>query len=543
MIRRLIKAGPISLATSLPVEWIKKNKLKAGSEIKIQENQNMLTISSQTEVVDSSIKIKYDELLIDNMFEKLFWENYNKIIIYDDKKLPIILKEKIKILPGFEIIDESEKTMVIERILEPSLKNSKNIINRCYHLIKNSLEKNPPKFDTDLHELLLIARMYKQDSREIDILLLFIECINRIDVRMHDDAYMRLRNTYAAIHEQKFRFNQQRTKELSGIFDETDVLFNDYFKNSKQSTILAKAYHAFSLLKELNREIIRKQSIEELTKIEDRKKIKPYTIGICLKNQSNDFWGKEVLQGMKNIYAKYSDIDLVIKYPLTDFNVEQQRKILEKFIDDKVDIIVYAPIDPKALENTLRQINKENIPLIVLDTDLELSRIKYKHIGFNNYKGGKITAEYLLTKIKNKREIIVLEGHLKGNFSQRTDGFIDKIGKENAKVMVGEFTGSTAYEAIKEYAKNHKINAVFATSDNMALGVAQALKELHISVPICGFDATKEGQAALKEGILSSTLNTHPEKLGELAIQIAHDKIDNKTIPDRIEYDIELMTK
>ena len=76
MIRRLIKAGPISLATSLPVEWIKKNKLKAGSEIKIQENQNTLTISSQIEAADNSIKIKYDELLIDNMLEKLFWENY-----------------------------------------------------------------------------------------------------------------------------------------------------------------------------------------------------------------------------------------------------------------------------------------------------------------------------------------------------------------------------------------------------------------------------------------------------------------------------------
>jgi len=541
MIRKLVRAGPTSLSTSLPVEWIKKNNLKAGSEIRIQEQQNNLIISPEKIIEEKKISIQYDEVLFDDMLEKLFLENYSKISIYNTKNLPKTLINKIHILPGFEIIEESPNQITAERILELSAKNAGNLIKRCYFLIKYSLEKNPVQFEKDLDELLFIAKLYGQESKEIELLISFIECVRNIKERIHDDTFARLRSMYQSIYDQRFRFKHEKAKELFAVFEKIDVIFIDYFKDSKQNVVLAQTYHAFIILKNLNKEITRKQGIEILTKIEEKRNQRLHTVGVCLKNQSNEFWGIEVPNGIKSAYKNDSDMNIVIKYPLTDFNVEQQQKILEKFIEDKVDVIIYAPIDPKAMQTTLKQINKNKISLIILDTDLELPEIKYKYVGFNNYKGGKLTAEYLLQKLKNKNNLVVLEGHLKGNFSERVNGFVNKVGKQNVHIIPGEFTGSTAYEKIKEYAKSNKINAIFATSDNMALGAAQAMKELNRKILICGFDATNEGRKAVEKGELLSTINTNPEKLGELAIQTAHDIINSRAIPDRIEYDIELI--
>ncbi|MFA5796885.1 MAG: sugar ABC transporter substrate-binding protein [Candidatus Woesearchaeota archaeon] len=542
MIRKLVKAGPTSLSTSLPIEWIKKNQLKAGSEIRILEQQHNLILIPEKTIEENKINIKYDELLFEDMLEKIFLENYSKITIHGTEKLPKKLIDKITILPGFKIVEESSNQITTERMFELSAKDANTLIKRCYFLIKCSLEKNPALFGKDLHELLFIAKLYKQESAETELLISLIECISAITVRMHDDTFIRLKSVYQSIYEQRFKFSGERARELFTLFDNIDSMFLDYFRNSKQQVILAQTYYAFMLLKKLNKEITKKQSIEILTKIEEKRNQKQCTIGICLKNQSNEFWGTEVPDGINTAYKNDSRMNIIIKYPLTDFNVSQQQKILEKYIENNVDIIIYAPIDPKAIETTLKQINKKGIPLIILDTDLELPRVIYKYIGFNNYHGGRITAEYLLSKLKNKNNLVVLEGHLKGNFSERINGFVSKVGKQNVKIISGEFTGSTAYEKIKEYAIHNKINAIFATSDNMALGATQAMKELHRKVYICGFDATNEGRKAVKTRELLSTINTNPKKLGELAIQTAQDILEERIIPDRIEYDIELIT-
>ena len=105
---------------------------------------------------------------------------------------------------------------------------------------------------------------------------------------------------------------------------------------------------------------------------------------------------------MKDVADKLGDVELIFKYPLTDFDVSDQEKILKNFISEKVDAIIYAPIDSKALRDTLNKINSESIPLIVLDTDLNLSGIKYYYLGFDNYDGGYRTGQYLSNYLSKK---------------------------------------------------------------------------------------------------------------------------------------------
>ena len=138
----------------------------------------------------------------------------------------------------------------------------------------------------------------------------------------------------------------------------------------------------------------------------------------------------------------------------------------------------------------------------------------------------------------------MLSGHLTGNFTKRVEGFKDAIGKNHIiSVLKGEFIGSVAYEGVLSHIRKKEVDAIFATSDNMALGAISALKEAGIKIPVCGFDATTKGMNKLKSGNLISIVDTKPKKLGALGIQMTHDILFGKVVAERTTYDVELISK
>ena len=130
---------------------------------------------------------------------------------------------------------------------------------------------------------------------------------------------------------------------------------------------------------------------------------------------------------------------------------------------------------------------------------MNLSGIKYYYLGFDNYDGGYRTGQYLSNYLSKKSNILVLSGHLTGNFTKRVEGFKDAIGKNHIiSVLKGEFIGSVAYEGVLSHIRKKEVDAIFATSDNMALGAISALKEAGIKIPVCAFDATTRDMNKLK---------------------------------------------
>jgi ribose transport system substrate-binding protein len=92
-----------------------------------------------------------------------------------------------------------------------------------------------------------------------------------------------------------------------------------------------------------------------------------------------------------------------------------------------------------------------------------------------------------------------------------------------------------------EFLKKKKVDAIYATSDNMAFGVLQALDELGLELPVSGFDGTDEARALVKEGKMLSTVDDKPKVLGALAIETANRMLRGKPVTKKIEYDVELI--
>lgn len=545
MHRKVTRTGPKTLTISLPAQWVKENNLLPGEEINLERREDELVISSLKRSVSSKkIKIPYKEYLIQDMLEKLYSESYSEIEIFSEEEMPKSLQRMIGTFPGFEAVDVQPKNILIKRLFVAVNQNVNSMLRRAFLLFMECLENNPPKPDKKIKELLWLLKKEVYEKDIVNSLLDFYVILERCSAPIYDEVYVQIRSIFSNLYKQYYGFDDLTARELSEIFTKKEEILRHHSNPSKKTIEIGKLYHVFEIFVVLNKIILNKKSLEELSKVTNKMDKKKFSVGLCLKNQSNEFWSIDVVEGMKDVADKLGDVELIFKYPLTDFDVSDQEKILKNFISEKVDAIIYAPIDSKALRDTLNKINSESIPLIVLDTDLNLSGIKYYYLGFDNYDGGYRTGQYLSNYLSKKSNILVLSGHLTGNFTKRVEGFKDAIGKNHIiSVLKGEFIGSVAYEGVLSHIRKKEVDAIFATSDNMALGAISALKEAGIKIPVCGFDATTKGMNKLKSGNLISIVDTKPKKLGALGIQMTHDILFGKVVAERTTYDVELISK
>jgi ribose transport system substrate-binding protein len=77
----------------------------------------------------------------------------------------------------------------------------------------------------------------------------------------------------------------------------------------------------------------------------------------------------------------------------------------------------------------------------------------------------------------------------------------------------------------------------------MALGAAQAAKDLNKTIVIVGFDYTPDGKAAIERGELFASIAQSPETMGKLAIQSAAALMGGNTVPPNQPVPLEVKRK
>ena len=280
--------------------------------------------------------------------------------------------------------------------------------------------------------------------------------------------------------------------------------------------------------------------------------LRSYTIGVCLKAENNPFWAVEVRRGIEE-EAK-ADIRVNIRYasPERIGQWKRQRRIVSGFLKDALDLIILAPGDPADAVSLVRKANLSRIPVIILDTDLDAdlvrtSGVRYSFVGLDDYRGGWLSGDYLSGRLPQNAHVGVINGYRSGTYSRRISGFFDAVfGKLSVRQIVpGDFEEEKACLVTKELvAAEPGLNAIFAASDNMAMGAVTALEQLgRHDVLVCGFDATHVGRLAVEKGRLLSTVDSNPCGLGKLAIREALRLLRDDTTSQRLESPVALVTK
>ncbi|TCW87291.1 LacI family transcriptional regulator [Burkholderia sp. SRS-46] len=282
-------------------------------------------------------------------------------------------------------------------------------------------------------------------------------------------------------------------------------------------------------------------------------------VALVMKSLANEFF-LTMETGAKE-YQKHNaaQFDLVTNGIKDETDTANQIRIVEQMIVSKVDAIVLAPADSKALVPVVKKAVDAGIIVVNIDNRLDPDVLKSKHlnvpfVGPDNRKGARKIGDFLAKKLKAGDQVGVVEGvSTTTNAQQRTAGFQDAMkagGMKAVSVQSGEWEidkgNAVAAAMLNEYPN---LKALLCGNDNMAIGAVSAVRAAgkQGKVYVVGYDNINAIKPMLKDGRVLATADQYAAKQAVFGIDTALKAIaEHRKQADMsgvIETPVELVTK
>jgi len=282
------------------------------------------------------------------------------------------------------------------------------------------------------------------------------------------------------------------------------------------------------------------------------------TIAVIPKGTTHVFW-KSVEAGAKKA-GEDLGVNIIWKGPMTENDRAQQVQLVQQFVSEKVDALVLAPLDHKALVQPVKAATAKNIPVIIFDSALEGQAPKdfASFVATDSEKAGALGGDHLKTLMGGKGDAIILR-YLAGSAStdSREKGAITaitaitagKAGKAIKMISDNRYGGATSAEA-KTAALNmlddiKKAGGVFCPNESTTLGMLLALRQAGLAgkIKFVGFDASPPLVEALKKGEIDALVVQDPRGMGYKAVEAAVKVLRGEKVDARIDTGAVLVTK
>lgn len=281
-------------------------------------------------------------------------------------------------------------------------------------------------------------------------------------------------------------------------------------------------------------------------------------VALVMKSLANEFF--LTMEDGAKAYQKdhTADFDLISNGIKDESDTAAQIRIVEQMIVSKVDALVIAPADSKALVPVIKKAMDAGIKVVNIDNQLDGDVLKSKNIivpfvGPNNRKGSKLVGDYLAKQLKAGDQVGIIEGvPTTTNAQQRTAGFKDAMDAAQMKVVSTQSgnweidQGSRVASAMMTQYPDLK--ALLAGNDSMALGAVAAVRAAGKAgkVQVVGYDDINAIQPMLKDGRILATANQFAAKQAVFGIETALKMVKGEQVDIKdgvIETPVELVTK
>jgi len=193
-----------------------------------------------------------------------------------------------------------------------------------------------------------------------------------------------------------------------------------------------------------------------------------------------------------------------------------QLRQFDTIITQKFDAIIFIPVDAEAGTEAARKAMEAGIPVFGSNTLVSDPSVYKAYVGSDDVVAGEVVASTVISKLGNRKNVVILEGPIGHSAQiQRAQG-IDTILAKNPDVKVlarrtANWSRAEAMSLMENWLTAYpgQIDGVIAQNDEMALGAIEALKAHGIDlkdVPVAGIDGIGDALAAVKAGEMSTTL-------------------------------------
>lgn len=281
-------------------------------------------------------------------------------------------------------------------------------------------------------------------------------------------------------------------------------------------------------------------------------------VGLVMKSLANEFF-VTMQDGAKDYQkAHAADFDMITNGIKNETDTSAQIDILNQMILAKVNAIVIAPADSKALVNVLKKASDAGIKVVNIDNRLDPEVLKSKNlevpfVGPDNRKGSRLVGEYLAKQLSSGDKVGIIEGvPTTTNAQQRTAGFkdaMDGAGMKIVSVQSGNWEidqgNKVAAAMLSEYPD---LKALLAGNDNMALGAVSAVRAAGKAgkVQVVGYDNIAAIKPMLKDGRILATADQAAAQQAVFGIQNALKLVKGEkveSVDGVIETPVELVLK
>jgi ribose transport system substrate-binding protein len=268
-------------------------------------------------------------------------------------------------------------------------------------------------------------------------------------------------------------------------------------------------------------------------------------IGYVPKTLDQEFW--VTTEKGARAGGREADATVLVQAPTGELAVDEQIAIVENLLTQNVDALVVAPSDSILMKPVLERASEE-VPVILLDTDIPKWKPKDSYVGTDNFAAGLAAGHYLERQMNGNGSIGLITG-IPGSVpgDQREAGMRKAIEDTDIKVVgevAADFDRLKSVGAMEDLLQTHPdLDAVFATNDQMALGAIEALQTYRSDAILVGVDGAVEATQAIIGGDMDATVAQNPYAMGKVGVQQATRAANGESVDPRINTGLTLLTK
>ncbi len=277
-------------------------------------------------------------------------------------------------------------------------------------------------------------------------------------------------------------------------------------------------------------------------------------VALIMKSLANEFFLTMENGARADQRARADQYDLLANGIKDELDVSKQIDLVEQMIAQKVDAIVIAPADSKALVAVAKKAQDAGIAVVNIDNQFDTQVLADKQaripfVGPDNRKGARRVGEYLAKHLRPGDAVAILEGAPNAfNGIQRRMGFEDAMKAAGMNIISSQSgyweTDKANQVAAALVGEHPELKAILCANDSMALGAVAALRAAGKAdqVRVVGYDHISAVQNLLREGRILATADQHADQLAVFGIEYALEMLRTRGTPADRETPVDLIT-
>lgn len=177
--------------------------------------------------------------------------------------------------------------------------------------------------------------------------------------------------------------------------------------------------------------------------------------------------------------ALYPDVDLIL---INSPDPAAQASALEDLVSiHNIDALVVLPFESEPLTDPVLNVKNTGALITVVDRGLSQPGIEDIYVAGNNPEMGRVSAQYMKTRLEDGDNIVILRGIPTLIDNERFDAFMAEIEGSGINVLDhkhANWNRDDGFEVMQDFLSRFPdIDAVWAQDDDIAIGVVAALEQ------------------------------------------------------------------